>query len=206
MTLYIIRHGQTEFNRLNIVQGSGIDSDLNETGLAQAKAFYEAHRHVDFELVVTSMLRRTHQTVRQFLDTNIPWERNPDINEISWGIQEGKPHSQEQIAHYHGMVSAWKSGNIDAAIEGGESARQLLERVERFVDWIKQRPESRILVASHGRAIRGLITTLKGLPPTSMEDFKHANTGLYVAHFRNGKWVFERENDTSHLETHSFAD
>jgi len=206
MTLYIIRHGQTEYNRLSIVQGSGIDSDLNAQGLAQAKAFYEAHRHVDFELVVTSMLRRTHQTVRHFLDHNIPWERSPDINEISWGIQEGKPHSQEQIAHYHRMVSAWKDGNLDASIEGGESARQLLHRIERFVDWIKGRQERRILVATHGRAIRGLITTLKGLPATAMEDMKHNNTGLYLAHFRDGKWVFERENDTSHLETLSFAD
>lgn len=206
MTLYIIRHGQTEYNRLSIVQGSGVDSDLNETGLAQAKAFYEAHRHIDFDLVVTSMLRRTHQTVRHFLDHNIPWERSPDINEISWGVQEGKPHSQEQTAHYHRMITAWRNGDLDAAIEGGESARQLLGRIDRFVEWIKQRQERRILVATHGRTIRGLITTLKGLHPTAMEDMHHANTGLYLAHFRKGKWVFELENDTSHLEAISLAE
>lgn len=200
MTLYILRHGQTELNRLSIVQGSGVDSELNDLGFAQAKAFYEAHKHIDFELVVTSKLRRTHQTVQGFLDKNIPWEQNADVNEISWGIHEGQPHSEEQNERYHQMIAAWKAGDLDAAIEAGESARQLLERIQRFVDWIKTRPERRILVATHGRAIRCLITCLKGLPPTAMEEMEHTNTGLYVAHLQaDGTWLFELENDTSHL-------
>lgn len=200
MTLYILRHGQTELNRLNIVQGSGVDSELNEMGYLQAKAFYEAHQHIDFDLIVTSKLRRTHQTVQGFLDKNIPWEQSPDINEISWGIHEGQKQSAEQNERYHRMISEWQSGNLDASIENGESARQLLERIERFIDWVKTRPERRILVATHGRAIRCLITCLKGLPPNAMEGTTHSNTGLYIAHLQaDGSWQFELENDTSHL-------
>jgi broad specificity phosphatase PhoE len=200
MTLYILRHGQTELNRLNIVQGSGVDSELNDIGYAQAKAFYEAHQHIDFDLIVTSKLRRTHQTVQGFLDKNIPWEQTADVNEISWGIHEGQHQSPEQNERYQKMIAEWQSGNLDASIEEGESARQLLERIERFIAWVKTRPERRILVATHGRAIRGLITSLKGLPPNSMEDTVHSNTGLYVAHLQaDGSWQFELENDTSHL-------
>lgn len=200
MTLYILRHGQTELNRLNIVQGSGVDSELNEMGYAQAKAFYEAHQHVDFELVVTSKLRRTHQTVQGFLDKNIPWEQTPDVNEISWGIHEGQPQSPEQNERYYQMISEWKAGNLDASIQDGESASDLLLRINRFVEWVKTRPERTILVATHGRAIRCLITCLKGLPATEMENMEHSNTGLYVAHLQaDGSWLFELENDTSHL-------
>jgi len=200
VTLYILRHGQTELNRLNIVQGSGVDSELNEMGYAQAKAFYEAHQHVDFDLVVTSKLRRTHQTVQGFLDKNIPWEQTSDVNEISWGVHEGQHSTPEQTERYRKMIADWQSGNLDASIESGESARQLLDRIQRFVDWVKTRPEKRILVATHGRAIRGLITCLKGLPATAMEDMEHSNTGLYVAHLQpDGTWEFELENDTSHL-------
>ena len=200
MTLYILRHGQTELNRLSIVQGSGIDAELNDMGYAQAKAFYEAHQHVDFELIVTSKLRRTHQTVQGFLDKNIPWEQNPDLNEISWGIHEGKPQSPEQNERYYRMIEAWKSGDLDASIEKGESASQLLARIDRFIEWVKTRPERRILVATHGRAIRCLITRLKGLPATAMEEMAHSNTGLYIAHLQpDGTWFFELENDTSHL-------
>ena len=200
MTLYILRHGQTELNRLNIVQGSGVDSELNEMGYAQAKAFYEAHQHVDFDLVVTSKLRRTHQTVKGFLDKNIPWEQTSDVNEISWGVHEGQHSTPEQTERYRKMILDWQSGNLDASIESGESARQLLDRIQRFVEWVRTRQERRILVATHGRAIRGLITCLKGLPATAMEDMEHSNTGLYVAHLLpDGTWEFELENDTSHL-------
>lgn len=199
MTLYILRHGQTELNRLSIVQGSGVDSDLNDVGYAQAKAFYEAHQHVDFDLIVTSQLKRTHQTVQQFIDRNIPWEQTADVNEISWGIHEGKHQNPEQNDRYHKMIAAWRSGDLDASIEEGESARQLQERIERFVAWVKQRPEQKILVATHGRAIRCLITYLKGFPPSAMEETAHTNTGLYVAHLAEERWVFELENDTSHL-------
>lgn len=200
MTLYILRHGQTELNRLNIVQGSGVDSELNEMGYAQAKAFYEVHQHVDFDLVVTSKLRRTHQTVQGFLDKNIPWEQTSDVNEISWGVHEGQHSTPEQTERYRKMITDWQSGNLDASIESGESARQLLDRIQRFVQWVRTRPEKMILVATHGRAIRGLITCLKGLPATAMEDMEHSNTGLYVAHLLpDGTWEFELENDTSHL-------
>lgn len=199
--MYILRHGQTELNRLGIVQGSGMDTDLNEMGYAQARAFHEMHQHIDFELVVTSKLRRTHQTVQQFLERDIPWEQTSDINEISWGIHEGQAQSPEQNERYFRMIDAWKSGNLDASIELGESANQLMERIDRFIDWIKKRSERRILVATHGRAIRCLITRLKGLPPTAMEDMEHSNTGLYVAHLQaDGTWKFELENDTSHLK------
>jgi len=200
VTLYILRHGQTELNRLNIVQGSGIDAELNEMGYTQAEAFYEAHQHVDFDLVVTSKLRRTHQTVQGFLEKNIPWEQTSDINEISWGIHEGQSQSPDQNERYLRMLAAWKAGDLDASIEAGESANQLLERIQRFVEWVKTRPERCILVATHGRAIRCLITCLKGLPPTAMEEMEHSNTGLYVAHLQSdGSWHFELENDTSHL-------
>ena len=42
--IYIIRHGQTDFNVRQIVQGRGINSDLNDEGILQAKLFFEAHK------------------------------------------------------------------------------------------------------------------------------------------------------------------
>jgi probable phosphoglycerate mutase len=200
MTLYILRHGETEYNRLGIVQGSGVDTELNETGHEQARAFFEAYGDMDFELVVTSRLQRTHQTVRHFLDRDIPWIQTPDINEISWGDHEGKPGTPERTAVYRHMIEQWKLGNFDASLPNGETARQLSERVGRFVEWIKTRPEKRILVATHGRTLRCLVTVFKGIGPADMEGVPHANTGLYVVHFRDGEFIFETENDTSHLE------
>jgi probable phosphoglycerate mutase len=58
---YLIRHGQTDFNKRGIIQGGGIDSSLNDTGWAQAHAFHQQYKQVSFDLIVTSDLRRTHK-------------------------------------------------------------------------------------------------------------------------------------------------
>jgi probable phosphoglycerate mutase len=199
MKLYILRHGETELNRLGIVQGSGVDADLNDRGRAQAQAFFQAYQHLDFELIVTSALRRTHQTVQAFLDKKTPWVQLPDLNEISWGEHEGLPPSPHRSAIYHQTVSEWQRGNLDASLPGGESARALLARVTRFEEWVRTRPERRILVATHGRTMRCLVTHLKGIGPGEMEGTPHVNTGLYIAQHQDGKWTFELENDASHL-------
>ncbi len=199
MTIYLIRHGETEFNRQGIVQGSGVDTSLNEKGLAQAAAFFRTYQHLDFELVVTSGLQRTHQTVQSFLDGGIAWVKETDINEISWGEHEGLPGSPERIAMYENMIGAWQSGNPDVSLPGGETARQLADRVGRFVEWLKIRPEQRILVCSHGRTIRCLVTLLKGRPLADMEMVTHSNTGCFKIRLVDGQFVFDAENDMGHL-------
>ena len=73
--IYIIRHGQTDFNLKNIVQGSGVDSSLNERGIAQASAFFDAYQHIKFDKVYTSVLQRTGQSVQRFIDLGIPHEK-----------------------------------------------------------------------------------------------------------------------------------
>jgi len=205
MLIYILRHGETEFNRLGIVQGSGVDTDLNETGQAQARAFFEAYQDLDFQLIVTSKLRRTHQTVQMFIDQHIPWIQTPDINEISWGAHEGIPSTPESIEMYKNTIAHWQSGNLDAALPMGESANQLVRRVSRFVEWLKTRPEQRIVVATHGRTLRCLVTLLKGVGPASMEGMPHANTGCYVVRYENGQFTFDLENDVRHLQPLSTA-
>ena len=200
-TLYIIRHGETELNRRRIVQGSGVDSSLNETGRAQALAFYRQYRGVDFDAVLTSTLRRTHETVAYFLKDGLPWEQHPEINEISWGDQEGREGTPESIAAYQTMVADWQRGNFDHRLPNAESAREMGARVGRFVEGLRRRPEATLLVCAHGRLMRALICTLEGCSLTQMENYRHANTGLYLVEQRGDDFEILLRNDTRHLET-----
>jgi probable phosphoglycerate mutase len=200
MIVYFLRHGETELNRQNIVQGSGMDSDLNELGRAQALAFFEAHQMFDFELIVTSKLKRTRQTVQKFIDLNIPWIEMEELNEISWGIHEGSSPNAERHRDFMELIENWKAGNLDAAMRNGESAAQLQTRLQRFLDWLQNRPEKRILVATHGRTLRALIAMLKGLGLQNMELVPHVNTGCYVVGFNEEGVEFHKENDTAHLK------
>ena len=81
--VYLVRHGQTDFNLKNIVQGSGVDAELNDFGRRQAQKFFDVYRHVTFDKVYTSVLKRTKQTVQPFLDLKIPTEALAGLNEIS---------------------------------------------------------------------------------------------------------------------------
>ena len=96
-TIYLIRHGETDYNRRGIVQGSGIDADLNDIGEAQALAFFESYQHVPFDKIYTSKLKRTTQSVQDFIALGIPVESHGGLNEISWGINEGQiPNSDNR--------------------------------------------------------------------------------------------------------------
>lgn len=199
--IYIIRHGETELNRRRIVQGRGVDASLNETGRAQGRAFYDYYGAVDFEVVLTSTLRRTHETVAPFLEKGVAWEQHPEIDEISWGDSEGKPGTPESIAAYRAMVKAWQAGDFDHRLPNAESAREMGERVQRFVDALRERPERAVLVCAHGRLMRALICVLEGCSLTEMENIHHANTGLYLVRQHETGFRIELRNDTRHLES-----
>lgn len=199
--IYIIRHGETDYNRLGIVQGQGVDTSLNGLGRRQAMAFYEQYKDVGFEAVLTSRLRRTHETVAPFLENGLPWEQFADINEIAWGDHEGKKSTPEMMQQYREVIEEWKNGNFHARLEGAESAASLASRMYRFIEHLRGRPETTLLVCSHGRAMRCLMCLLQEQPLQNMDNFHHSNTGLYQVQYQDDTFRFLLENDLSHLES-----
>ncbi len=202
-TIYIIRHGQTDFNVKQVVQGRGVNSDLNETGRRQAQAFFDKYHPVDFDVVYTSKLKRTHQTVAHFISKNIPHEIRENIDEIDWGIFEGVEHDKSLQKEYYDIIESWAKGNLTIKIEGGESAQDLADRLIPFVEEIKQSEHQSVLVCTHGRTLRVLMCLLLEKPVSAMDEFDHQNTGLYVLRFDGNKFSLDLENDISHLNTNS---
>ncbi len=199
--VYIVRHGQTDFNLKGIVQGQGVDTSLNDTGRQQAKAFYDFHHRAGFDAVLTSRLKRTHETVAPFINDGLPWEQFAALNEIGWGEHEGKVSTPDMHQEYFAVVNAWKAGDYHARLEGGESAADVGERLAEFVSHLQQRPEPKILVCSHGRAMRALMCLLAGQPLSRMDEYQHANTGLYKTAYEGTGFRFLLQNDLSHLDS-----
>ncbi|RYU94932.1 histidine phosphatase family protein [Emticicia agri] len=202
-TIYLIRHGETEYNRMGIVQGSGVDSDLNELGLSQARAFFEAYQHLAFHKIYTSKLRRTVQSVQHFIDLGIVYESLEGLNEICWGEKEGKAPNYQEDEFYLDVLQRWKKGetNIPAAV-GGESPEDVVARQKIAFEVILSRPEEElVLVAMHGRAIRILLTHLLNLPLATMDDFEHSNLCLYklIYDYNTKAFTVEVSNDIAHL-------
>ena len=199
--IFIIRHGQTELNRLGIVQGSGVDSSLNESGRMQAEAFYQAYRDIPFGHVFTSALKRSQESVESFLNPGIRHTILPGLNEISWGEKEGKRMTSEEDAYYKGILSDWRQGKTFLRIEGGESPEEVVERLKPAVEVIRQVEEENILVCMHGRALRILLCYLLQEPLRNMDDFDHSNLCLYLLQQKEEGFLLIKRNDTSHLSS-----
>ncbi|MCK6618393.1 MAG: histidine phosphatase family protein [Cyclobacteriaceae bacterium] len=200
--LYIIRHGQTDFNLKGIVQGSGVDSSLNDFGRLQAQAFYRAYRHISFDRVYTSALKRSIETVSDFIASGIPHEVLPGLNEISWGRKEGQPITPEEDAYYHYVLNEWRKGNTGLRIEGGESPEDVVRRMAPAAKTILSRAdEHTILICMHGRAMRILLCYLLNYPLKSMDVFEHENLCLYVLNHTGTMASVETYNDTRHLKS-----
>src|SRR5437588_6715319 len=99
-TLYIVRHGQTDLNKQGIVQGRGRDTDLNEEGRQQAQLFYEAYKHVSFDKIYISALKRTQQSIQPFIDQGILYEKLSGLDELAWGVLEGQPSTPENKVQF----------------------------------------------------------------------------------------------------------
>lgn len=201
-TIYLIRHGETEYNRMGIVQGSGVDSSLNDVGIAQANAFFQTYQYVPFDKIYTSVLKRSIETAQPFVDLGIPHEKLSGLNEISWGEKEGKTPNYQQDGDYKELINAWKSGDDHATAPGGESPAQVAERQRQALKIILENSEEDlILIVMHGRAMRILLTQLTGKPLSEVDTFEHSNVCLYKLVYDYKTELIEvlATNDTSHL-------
>ncbi|GAB4340388.1 MAG: histidine phosphatase family protein [Flammeovirgaceae bacterium] len=198
---YIIRHGETEYNRLGLVQGCGVDADLNELGRLQAHAFYQMFSSIGFDKIYTSKLKRTHQSVYDFIKDGIPWEQLEGLNEISWGNKEGRIITAEDDRAYHEMLSAWRRGELNWKVAGGESPNEV--KIRQLKAWsyiLSNTHENNILICMHGRAMRILLCYLLNVDMSQMDKFQHQNLGLYHLRLENGKYTLLKENYTEHLK------
>ena len=199
-TIFLLRHGQTDFNVQGIVQGSGIDSSLNAVGQQQAGHFFEAYAHEPFDQVYTSALRRTQESVQQFINLGRPHERHAGLNEISWGRREGTRITMAEDAEYRHVLAEWNAGRTHQALEGGESPDEVAARQRPFIELLKTRPHERtVLVCLHGRALRVLLCQLLNYPLRCMEGFEHSNLCLYKLELVGGLFVVRNFLDTTHL-------
>jgi broad specificity phosphatase PhoE len=199
-TLYIVRHGQTELNRLGIVQGRGRDTDLNDEGKKQAYLFYNDYKDVPFDKIYISALRRTQQSIQPFIDLDIPYEKLPGLDELAWGIYEGQPSTPATKAAFLQIMRDWMDGKLDSKFEGGESPNEVKARQQEALEVIMSHPEEKnVLVCMHGRAMRLFLCILTGKPLTEMDNFPHQNLVLYKVTFDGEKFEIADFNNALHL-------
>ena len=197
----VVRHGETVANANCVIQGQS-DVPLSPVGEEQAKLLARRWRDRRFDAVYSSDLSRAMRTAELIAPgmTPIP---TPELREMDLGVWVG--HTTFDIAErFPEEWRAFRSCSVDCRATGGESRRELLERITRFFRAAAARHEGgNVLVVTHGGALRAFFLMLMGgslnagalLPSTG-------NTGVSVARYdpANDSWRLIRWNDTSHLD------
>lgn len=197
MKLYIIRHAETEYNRKGIIQGSEVDSDINDIGENQANSFYEYYKNINFDKIYVSDLKRTFQTIRRFTEKGSSYEKLKEFNEISWGVNQGKSDDLEDYAR---LIDTWLAGNLDNKFEEGESPNEMSVRLVKGFNKVLDDDHDTVLLCIHGRALRILLSKIIDNDLTKMDKYVHSNTGLYILEYKNGKYEILGSNLRDHLE------
>ena len=196
MKLYIIRHAETEYNKKGIIQGSEVDSDINEVGDTQAKLFYEYYKDVNFDKIYVSNLKRTFQTIRRFTENGTEYEKLKEFNEISWGVNQGK---SDDLEDYSKLIETWLAGNLDNKFEEGESPNEMSLRLVKGFNKVLEDNYKTVLLCIHGRALRILLSKIIDNDLTKMDKYIHSNTGLYIIELRNNRYEILESNLRNHI-------
>ena len=107
----------------------------------------------------------------------------------------------EENIYYEHMLKRWSSGDLDYAIEGGESPIIVAKRLKRGIDHILSQSGEIFLICMHGRAMRILLSLMLGYDLRFMDVFKHQNLGLYILKQNSlGLFSVEKNNSGEHLK------
>ncbi len=203
-TLFIIRHGETEWNLNGLHQGH-MDSPLTTAGERQARLLGRrfASDGTRFDAVYTSDLGRAMQSVQEICQASgqeVSIQKESQLRERALGLLEGLTYAEiaEQMPGDHKQHI---SGNPDYRPEGGESWRDIYTRTGNILNELAQRHDGQsILCVTHGGVISMAMKSCIGIDLSAKRCFHIQNTALNVLerHAEND-WQLRTLGDTAHL-------
>lgn len=201
-TVIFVRHGQSEFNLARRFTGR-TDVGLTELGRKQAESTAKELQKYHVTRIYSSPLKRALETAKpaaKLLGLEICPE--PGLCEIDAGEWEGLPFETieakypAEFAHLHGDRSLLQ-------LPGGESMRQLYDRVTACVDrLVRENPGGCILLFSHALPLRSMICYWQGAPFANIGQFNSgSNASITVVVYDDDLTPrILRLSDNSHLE------
>ncbi len=158
MNIYVVRHGQTEWNVLKKMQGSA-DIPLNDKGIEQAKKTKNNLENIDIDLIFCSPLMRAKQTeevINEDRNLNITFDER--LRERNYGEFEGTSKSSFD---YNAFWSYQKNMKYEKA----ENVQDFFKRIYDFLDDITSKEYNNILIVCHAGVEKAIECYFKGLMP-----------------------------------------
>lgn len=204
LTLYLLRHGQTELSREDNFCGAGLDPELTQQGWEMARAFTTAYTATAWNAIYSSNLRRsvaTAQLLSEALNKDI--EVRADLREIAYGEWEGMT-KQTVAEKYHDDYVSWLADPAWHAPTGGELAVMIARRGLRVIEEIKTRfSDGNVLIVSHKATIRIILCSLLGVDVGRFRYRLVCPVGsVSVVEFTSHGPLLHALADRSHLSAH----
>ena len=198
--LYLIRHGQSEWNELKKIQGQ-INTNLTKHGKDQAKMLANMLIDEKIDVIYTSDLNRAKDTAKTISEKiNKPLIHSEFLREIKFGIWEGLTISEIED-RYIDQYLIWNKSPDELILDNAETLQILKDRVMNWINPILlENKEKNIAIVSHGTTLKVLMLSLLGIPLCHYKNFTISNVGLSVIECRDFNNVLIKLNDLSHLK------
>jgi probable phosphoglycerate mutase len=207
--VYLVRHGQSTFNREQRFQGRSDEPVLTEAGVAAAVLVGRHLAGKRFDSILTSPLRRARQTASILgaaLDGRPPFVVAEDLAEMHLGVWQGL--SIETIRHgFPEEWRVWQNSPHELKIPAGDGTfffpvRNLFEQARGFwQEFLNRHAGETALLITHGGTARALIATATGIGIQQFPSLQHSNCGISILEFPAGGGIgcLEVLNLTAHL-------
>jgi len=185
LELWLIRHGQTDWNVEGRFQGSA-DIPLNGTGIKQAETLAKNLNGHAFAAIYSSDLKRAKRTAEAISEVlNINVQTDKRIREISQGDWEGVLFTDINEQYPQELLQR-KSDPVNFRPPGGETVKEVFQRACDFIDEIaKQYTDNKVIIVSHGLTLSTLICKAKNLALSEAYKNIPENAEPYIIQWKN---------------------
>lgn len=191
MKIYLIRHGETDWNKEHRIQGQ-IDIPLNEYGVRLAETTAEALNDVPFEAAFCSPLARARKTAEIIVGTrDIPLTPDPRLKEIGFGDREGESIKKIAEDPSDPIYNFLRKPDLYEPTGGGESLQALYARSRAFLDEVITPLEQRyafVLIVAHSALIRSIVNPLAGYGRKDFWEIPMKNCNVSIVSLENGQY------------------
>ncbi|MGB4610852.1 MAG: histidine phosphatase family protein [Saccharofermentanales bacterium] len=194
MRLFMVRHGETQWNKLHKIQGQ-VNIPLNETGEAEAEKLAAILQNKKFDAIYSSPLNRSKDTAEIVFGHEADIILEPLIIEMAFGIYEGFSYADLNIDEDHDLYSYFYDRANYVPVKGGESIQQVADRAKTFLgNMLTQHRDETVIAFSHGALIHYAITVARNLIPPRQELIRSvSNCSVTVFNDDSGQLAVEQE-------------
>lgn len=199
MKLFLLRHGETEWNKSHRFQGR-IDIPLNEFGRELARITRDRWPKVPFDRVYCSPLWRAHETAQIVLEGRPESNRiqlDDRLVEFSFGEQEGTDIDEAAATPAHPLYNLLHHPELYVPEAGAESFEAMIARARGFLNDVvlplEQQGVQNVLIVAHGAIIRGFVCAIGQKKVKDFWERRYLNCCLTVISITEGKCMLEDE-------------